>query len=1071
MNTKTTKITFIAYTIFFCMLSGQSFACQWLQSVNNNFCAPTCPAEGSVQISASVVGVGTPPPGTTMTFHVTGTGYNQSQTVSVTGTTTPVVTFTGLSGGVIYTSTATASNNACLQSPPESFSTASPVFSFGPVTATPVDCNNNGAINFSFATNVCSHTTVSTATRVEDGTVHFGNENGVFNLLPGHYNWTFAVTNGCSQLIFLRTSNNNPIFVADNTPTISSVSSTNPSCANNDGSITVTVPASLHPLVYSINGGASFQPSFIFNNLAAGSYNIVIKDIVTNCVTPTPPISKILVLPTISVSVTPQNPTFCAGSSVMLTAQGSGGSGVFSYQWIFNGNVISTQQTISVNTPGTYYAVAIEGACQSSPTPVTVTEIDCCTLSAPNLSIVSASACNADTGVIQISWTGGNGQIQYGINNVIVGNVPGNPFNLGGRAPGFITINLRDSLFPTCPQTNNTTFVPTTPPPVVSLGGNFDICGTVNPTLTAQIVSPGSGAPYTFNWSPPAPNQQTISISSPGTYSVTVTDKNGCTSSPASVVVNKQLNAGIMPGVACIPPGGSVTLTAVPNPSGTFNYEWKKGSTTVQNGSNPQLVVTAPDTYTVIITDAAHSCSATASITVSETTLAFANGTPTPTVTCAGQKQGTIEVDITGGTGPNFTYSDGVSSVTTTATTHTFTGLAAGSYNITVTDVTTGCFISAPNVMVPADNFSFANNSPSTTATCQGQDNGTVVVQTVSGTAPYIFLLDGIPSPAQPSPNHTFTGVAAGGHSVMVTDANGCALEAQVTVAQDTLSFTNNTPTTTPECMNQGNGTITVNTAGGTADYSFFLDSVLITTQASPNFVYQNVTAGPHHVTVTDANNCSISANVLVGRTALINVVIQGNCDNTVTVSGTASAGSTISVSGLPVIVTPFISVTGNFSFTIPGVPFGTFNVTVTATNPSTPNCSPFVNQKVTVGCPDMSIFKCCGSPATDQKLTFTVTVKNSGTGPAQGVVVQDILPDCFKFIKAKSVPGTNWTFSQSGQTITAQLLSELDPGDLASFTITVKVDCCPGQKVQNMATVTAPGSPTRTATCTARIA
>lgn len=59
-------------------------------------------------------------------------------------------------------------------------------------------------------------------------------------------------------------------------PTISAVTPTNPTCPSlNDGQITIT--ASAGTWEYSINNGASFQPSNVFNNLIAGGYNIIVR--------------------------------------------------------------------------------------------------------------------------------------------------------------------------------------------------------------------------------------------------------------------------------------------------------------------------------------------------------------------------------------------------------------------------------------------------------------------------------------------------------------------------------------------------------------------------------------------------------------------------------------------------------------------------------------------------------------------------------------------------------------------------------------------------------------------------
>ena len=941
-------------------------------------------------------------------------------------------------------------------------------------------CGCNGIIRLILTVGNPSRNTTTTFTLTGPNGYNVSNTTGIFPFLcPGAYSGNVVVRAVCvgseHEAVF---EPGIPIsFTIINDPTLGPViadltaTPSGPICAGTSVQLKVnTITNAGNPITFNWSTGASTNPITV-TPTATTNYSVTITD-GQGCTSNS--LSQLVVVNANPVvTTTPANPAmFCGGSSLTITANATGGSGSYGFQWLLNGVVVSSNQSIvvtSVVPPFALYEVIATdnvSGCKGS-TVVSVFEENCCSLTAPVLGIVSPSACNANTGVISITWTGGVGQVQYLINNVLIGDVPGNPsFDLGGLGTGFITIGLRDSLYPTCPQVNTPTFVPTTTPPTVTLGANFDICGLVSPTLTANITSPGAGAPYTFNWTPPAPNQQTISISAAGTYSVTVTDKNGCTSAPSSVVVNKALTAGITPASACIALGGTVTLTAVSTPTGTFNYQWKQGTTVVQNGPNPSLVVSTPATYTVTITDT-NGCSATATTTVSLGSLAFANGTPTATATCAGQSQGTITVNITGGVGPNFTYSDSITSFTTTATSHTFTGLAANTYTVTVTDSGSTCSLSQ-KVTVPSDSFVFINGTPTAKGTCSGQSNGSITVQTGGGTAPYIFSLDGTARPSQTSPNITFTGVAGGAHTVSGVDANNCTVSASVLVPTETFIFVNGTPTSTPTCMNQSTGTITVNTSGGSAFYQFFLDGNPVITQGSPNFVYTNVSGGPHTVSVLDANNCTVSGSVTVQTTALTNVVVVGGCTDVVTISGNASPGSTITVTGLPVTVPPVVTVSGSFTITVPGVSFGTYNVTVTATNPSTPNCSPSVTQTIVVGCATLTlVLDPCDTkiPAREKAFTYFVIVKNTGTSPATNLTVDDVLPSCFKFISAQTVSGSDWTFSTSGQTVTATL-PELDPGVTASFTITVKVKCCGEKKVTNTATLSATGIEPVTTSC-----
>src|SRR5439155_4634478 len=90
------------------------------------------------------------------------------------------------------------------------------------------------------------------------------------------------------------------------------------------------------------------------------------------------------------------------------------------------------------------------------------------------------------------------------------------------------------------------------------------ICAGGSQTFT---VNPSGGAaPYTFLWNTGATTSN-ITVSTAGTYSVTVTDTNGCTTScSATLTVNPNPSCSVTPSNATICAGGSQTFTV--NPSG-----------------------------------------------------------------------------------------------------------------------------------------------------------------------------------------------------------------------------------------------------------------------------------------------------------------------------------------------------------------------------------------------------------------------------------------------------------------------------------------------------------------------
>ena len=95
--------------------------------------------------------------------------------------------------------------------------------------------------------------------------------------------------------------------------------------------------------------------------------------------------------------------------------------------------------------------------------------------------------------------------------------------------------------------------------------------------------------------------------------------------------------------------------------------------------------------------------------------------------------------------------------------------------------------------------------------------------------------------------------------------------------------------------------------------------------------------------------------------------------------------------------------------------------------------------------------------------ISYTVSVTNTGTAPAENVVVTNELPSCLTFLNAS---GLDWTFSNQGQTVTATL-GTLAIGATASFSVTAKAYCCKGKKITTTASVTAFNTTPTTASCT----
>ena len=276
---------------------------------------------------------------------------------------------------------------------------------------------------------------------------------------------------------------------------------------------------------------------------------------------------------------------------------------------------------------------------------------------------------------------------------------------LTGLCPNTYTITVRDSWgcqsLPSSAVINNgvDVLVNTSVVNQVSCPGGND--GSV--TATATQGDP----PFNYSWNTtPVQNTQTATGLTAGTYIVTVTDNKGCTKAQSVTVTQPSpmvINTTTV-NVSCTSLG-SATVTGVTGGTGPFNYSWN--TTPVQTGATATGLTAG--TYTVTVTDD-NGCISTKQITITEPPPVMFN---TTTTNACGADNGTAAVTgVTGGTAP-YTYSWNTVPPQTTATA---TGLAPGTYTVTVTDVN-GCSTTDTTVVVGGSNSPItAGFTPDTSA-------------------------------------------------------------------------------------------------------------------------------------------------------------------------------------------------------------------------------------------------------------------------------------------------------------------------------------------------------------------
>lgn len=631
-------------------------------------------------------------------------------------------------------------------------------------------------------------------------------------------------------------------------------------CVGNNATVSNPVPngtwSSSTPSLMSLNGSTGD-----IVGMSAGTATVAYTTTATNgCTSTTTANIAVEALPVATITSSNGN-SICQGSATTLSAPAAA-----SYAW----NTGATTPTISV-TAGGSYAVTITSAagCVSNPSaPLALT------VNQPPVVNVALSGpttfCSGSS--VTLTATGGS---SYLWNN--------------GTSTAANTVNTSGTYFPICTDNNgcSATGAPIVvnvlpvPAATITANGPTSFCDGGSVILSAN----GAGS-YIWN------NGQTassISVSTSGSYTYTLTAANGCSTTSAATIVT----AAPMPIVSAIAGSNSVCVGATQQyTNATTGGVWSSSNANVASvDANGQISGlqggTATINYTVTNSGA---CSTTVTkqvlVQAVPTPQVFTNG---PTTFCPG-----ASVVLTAENADAYVWSTGETSQSIAVTT---------GGPVTVQTTHQGCSATSAPVLISLYSVSNPIVTTNNVAICQG----TAATLSSSTAASYLW--------SNGSTNSSINVSTAGNYSVTVTDANGCtASSAPLAIAVSS------------------NPTVAISAAGSTS----FCQGQSVTLNSNTNgtsYVWSNgattpsitaTTSGIYFVTVTNAAGCStVSNEILV------------NAQTSFTPSITAVSPTTVCAGAYATLVaSPGASYVWSNGQTTQGVNVGLNGpVTVTVTN------------------------------------------------------------------------------------------------------------------------------------------
>jgi hypothetical protein len=701
----------------------------------------------------------------------------------------------------------------------------------------------------------------------------------------GTYTFTVTASNGCATIAPAVN-----ISCGCTAPAAPTATVTQPTCAVSIGTITVTAPANGVTITYTVTGtspvvAAVTNATGVFSGLASGTYDVVATDATCSSTATPYTINIAPVVPSAPVIGTITQPT-CAVSTGSVDLSGLPASGTWTVAGSPSGSLTGTGTTGTITglTAGTTYTFTVLNAdgCTSSASANAVINGIPSAPSAPVIGTITQPTCAVATGSVDLSGLPSSGTW------TVTGSPSGSLTGTGttGTVTGLTagttyTFTVTDANGCTSSASSNAVLI------AQPSGPSAPVIGTI--TQATCTVATGSvalsGLPASGTWTVTgSPSGSLTGTGTTGTvtgltagttYTFTVTDANGCTSSAsANAILTAQPSAPTSPVIGtitqatCAVATGSVDLSGLPS-SGTWTVTGSPSGSLTGTGTTGTVTgLTAGTTYTFTVTDASGctSTSSSSAILIAQPTTPSAPTIGTITQATCTVATGSVALSGLPSSGTWTVTGSPSGSLTGTGTTGTVTGLTAGTtYTFTVTNAS-GCTSTASaNAILTAQ-----PSGPSapvigtiTQATC-AVATGSVDLSGLpaSGT----WTVTGSPSGSLTGTGTTgtVTGLTAGTtYTFTVTDAIGCISSASINAVVDIAP---NVPSAIsailiqPTCSDAtGEIKVTSPAAGPGITFTVTGTSPVVASITQSTTIFSGLNSGVYSVTASNGT-CSTAA-------------------------------------------------------------------------------------------------------------------------------------------------------------------------------------------------------------------